>query len=114
MNVFDDLRGRYRDRLTAAGLPATTDPAANVPMVLVDIPDITAVEGKGALTCVLPVRIVVPAPGDATAATALLDALETVLETIPSPTLAQADTYGPGELPAYTVTYTVTVPHPRC
>lgn len=114
MSVFADLRAEWVAKLAAAGVEATRDPNANVPMVLVQPVTVTGTEGIGAWTGELVVSIVVPPPGDAAAVTALEDRLEAVLVTYPSPTSAVPGTYGPGELPAYTVTYPVTIPNPNC
>lgn len=115
MSVFDDVRTLYRDKLAAAGLgDVTTDPAANVPFVLVDAITITGTQGVGAWTATLPIRIVVGPPGDAAALAALQDRLQVVLTTFPAPTSAVPETFGPRDLPAYTVTYPVTVPNPNC
>lgn len=115
MTVFAELRETYRAKLAAAGaLDVTTDPNANVPMVLVDAVTVTGSEGVGAWTGELAIRIVVPPPGDAAALEALQDRLELVLTTFPTPITATPGLFGPRDLPAYTVTYRVTVPKPNC
>ena len=115
MSVFSELREQYRDKLAAAGLDqATTDPAANVPFVLVDAITVARPAGVGGWDGTLAVRLVTGPPGDGAALAALEDWLQVVLTTLPSPTSAVPDTYGPRELPAYTVTYPVTVPNPNC
>jgi hypothetical protein len=115
VTVFGDLRAEYAAKLVAAGADmATTDPGANVPMVLIQPVTITGTQGVGAWTGDLVVSIVVPPPGDADAGAALEALLQVVLTTFPAPTSAVPGTYGPTELPAYTVTYPVTVPNPNC
>lgn len=115
MSVFGDLRAEWVGKLRAAGVAdATDDPNANVPFVLVQPVTVTGTEGIGAWTGELVVSIVVPPPGDAVAVAALEDRLQAVLVTFPAPSSAVPGTYGPGELPAYTVTYPVTVPNPNC
>ena len=114
MSAFGELRETWAGKLTAAGLPATTDPNANVPFVLVDAVTVTGTEGIGAWTGTLPVRLVMPPPGDGAALARLEDWLQTVLVTLPGPLDAVPDVYGPREAPSYTVTYRVTVPNPNC
>ena len=50
----------------------------------------------------------------AAAVAALEERLQTVLVTLPGHSGAVPGTYGPKDLPAYTVTYPVTVPNPNC
>ena len=115
MNVFGDLRADYAGKLAAAGLTnVTTDPNALVPFVLVD-----AISGPGTGAGVggwqgnLPIRIVAAPPGDGPTLAGLEEQLQVVLVTLGAAPFS-ADTYGPKELPAYTVTYPVTVPNPNC
>lgn len=113
MSAFSDVRADYAGKLTAAGLDGVTlDPAANVPYVLVDA--ITVIAGAGyGWSSQLPIRIVVPGPGDANALAALEDRLEVVLRTLGG-TSAVPDVHGPTDLPCYVVTYDVDVPNPDC
>jgi hypothetical protein len=116
MNTFGQTRADYAGKLTAAGLAGVTlDPAALPPFVLVDLVTVDRVVGVGAWGASLPVKIVVPPPGDAAAADALETALETVLRTLgfapASPTLYRG---ADKECPAYVVTYPVDVPNPDC
>jgi hypothetical protein len=114
VSAFSDVRADYAGKLAAAGVTGVTvDPAANVPMVLVDAITVTGASGVGAWAGQLPIRIVVPAPGDAGALAALEDLLEAVLVTLGGAPAAP-DTYGPTELPSYTVTYPVSVNNPNC
>lgn len=114
MSTFSNVRQARADLLTAAGLTdVTLDPAANVPMVLVDAITVRAAAGVGGWTGELPVRIVVPGPGNADALAMLEDRLEVVLATLGGAP-AVPETYGPTELPAYTVTYPVDIPNPNC
>lgn len=118
---FDTLRADIAGKLTAAlavyGLePATLDPATVPPFVLVDLPSVVRSEGIGSWGCDLPVRIVVPPPGDVAAAAALLDRLEVVLRTL-GYAPAVPDEYRVGDrtpAPSYTVTVPVSVPNPDC
>lgn len=114
MSAFGDVRADYAGKLTAAGLTAVTlDPAALPPFVLVDAITVDRAEGIGGWASRLPIRLVVPVPGDAAALAALETMLETVLVTLGAAP-AVPDTYGPNELPSYTVTYPVSVPNPNC
>lgn len=115
MTVFADLRDAYRGKLaaTALGDQATTDPGAGVPYVLVDAVTVTGAAGVGGWTGTLPIRCVVPGPGDAVALAALEAMVETVLVTLGAAP-AIPDTYGPTDLPAYVITYPVDLPNPNC
>lgn len=114
MSTFHDVRAEVAGKLTAAGVPdVTLDPAANVPYVLVDAITVTGSAGYGGWTGTLPVRIVVPPPGNAAALAALEDRLELVLVAlggIPS----DPGVIGPTEAPAYTVSVPVDIPNPNC
>lgn len=115
MTVFGDLRAGMVAELVAAGVgDVTLNPNANVPFVLVQPVTVTGTEGVGAWSGELVVSIVVPPPGDAVAGDALEERLQAVLTTFPAVISAVPGTYGPNELPAYTVTYPVTVPNPNC
>jgi hypothetical protein len=119
MSVFGDIRGELAGKLAAAGLPATTDPGALVPFVLVDLvrsPNPAA--GSLAIwPSVVPVKIVAGPPGDAAAAAWLEESLQTVLATC-GPAPFAPDTYtgatGDLRLPMYEITYPVNIPNPNC
>lgn len=116
MTVFGDVRETYRAKLAAGftdGTVVTTDPAALPPYVLVDAITVLGAAGVGSWSATLPIRCVVPGPGDATALAALEAQLETVLATCGG-AAAVPDTHGPTDLPAYVVTYPVNVPNPTC
>jgi hypothetical protein len=115
VTVFSDLVDELLGKLTAAGLPATADPTAGVPFVLVDLLTVTAAVGVGAWAVTVPVRCVVPPPGDVAARQALEQAVETVLVTLGA-ARAEPGTYRQGDkdLPAYTITYPLQVPNPNC
>jgi hypothetical protein len=116
MTVFGELRETYRAKLAAAfgdGTNVTTDPGALVPYVLVDAVTVVGSAGVGGWTGRLPIRCVVPAPGDAVALAALETMLETVLVTLGGAP-ATPETSGPTDLPAYVVTYPVEIPNPNC
>jgi hypothetical protein len=102
------------DRLTTA-LPTVTvtrDPAGIVlPCLFVDIPTITS-RGMGSITFTAPVRIIVPGPGDLTAAELLLELVTDVLDACGEAeaepgTFAQAE--GAPALPCMTVTTTISI-----
>lgn len=120
-SVFDTVRADVAAKLTAALAvydlePATLDPATLPPFVLVDLLSVTRAEGIGGWGCDLPIRIVVPPPGDVVAAAALGDRLEVVLRTL-GYCPAVPDEYRVGDrtpAPSYTVTYPVSVPNPDC
>lgn len=116
MNAFTTARETIAGKLTAAGVDGVTiDPAALAPFVLVDLVTVDRPSGVGAWGATLPVKIVVPPPGDAAAAAALEATLELVLRTLgyapASPTIYRA---GDKEHPAYTLTYPVDIANPDC
>ena len=116
MTVFGELRETYRAKLAAAfadGTVVTTDPGALAPYVLVDAVTVTGTAGVGTWNATLPVRCVVPGPGDANALAALEELVETVLVTCGGAP-AVPESYGPTDLPAYVVTYPVLLANPNC
>ncbi len=125
MSAFHDARVDVAGKLTAAGIPAVTlDPANVPPFVLVDmVTRHLAPEGVGAVRCELPVRVVVPPPGDTHALAALEDVLEAVLRVVGWSVPFTAEPYelgartadgDPVACPAYTVTLPVSIPNPDC
>lgn len=117
MSVFGDARATIAGKLTAAGLAGvTTDPAALPPFVLVDLVTLDRAVGVGAWGGSVPVKIVVPPPGDAAAGEALETALEVVVATLGFAPAVPGVYRGAGdrELPAYTLTYPVDIPNPNC
>lgn len=125
MNGFTALRDELLGKLTAAAITVadtpvtiTTDPAANVPpFVLVGLITTAAADGLRAWKGTLPVTIAVPPPGDAVAAATLEDLLEDVYLAIGFAP-ARPGPYSAGEntttLPAYVLTYPVSIPNPNC
>lgn len=115
VSAFGDRRAELVDKLAAAGLPATGDPAALPPFVLVDLCTVNRSSGVGAWGASVPVRCVVPPPGDATAAAGLEAMLELVLRTLGyAPASPSTFTAGGKECPAYTLTYPTDIPNPDC
>ena len=117
MTVFGDVRADMAAKLTAAGLTnVTLDPAALPPFVLVDLATVDTAQGVGAWGATVPVKVVIPPPGDAAGAAALEAGLEVVLTTLGfARAVPGRYTTGDGkELPSYTCTYAVQVPNPNC
>lgn len=119
MSVFGDVRADMAAKLTAAGVAGVTlDPAANPPFVLVDLVTLDGPpSGIGVWPGTVAIKLVVPPPGDAKAATALEDTLEAVLRTLGrAPAYPETYTAGPGsaECPSYRLLYPVHVPNPDC
>jgi hypothetical protein len=108
-DAWDDLAGK----LTAAGVPATTDPRAVPPFVLVSVPDVPRAAGIGGWDASYPIWIVSTPPDDATQARWRLTQLETVYRTLGFAP-AHRDTWGDRDCPAYVVAYPRTVPNPDC
>jgi hypothetical protein len=115
MSGFADVRAEIAGKLAAAEVVATLDPRAQVPCVLVDLPRVTGSQGIGGWTVEVPIMILAPPPGDADAATWMLDELEPVMTVYPG-ALADPRTvnHAGGDCPAYVVTVTATVPNPNC
>ena len=115
---FGAARLELARRLEAAGLTGVTiDPAAGVPFVLVDLITLTPpAQGIGAWPGTVPIRIVVPPPGNLEAAAALEAATFVVVATLGfAPATPTTYTTGAGQdCPAYELTYPVTVPNPDC
>lgn len=117
MTVFDDALDDLVAKLAAAGLPATRDPAANPPMVLVDLVARLTAFTLGAWSGEVEIKAIAPPPGDLAASRALHGYLETTLRTLGPPRSAFASTVlnGAGkEAPAYVVTYPVEFSNPDC
>lgn len=116
MSTFSDARNELVGKLAAAGLDGVTlDPAALPPFVLVDLVSINRTEGVGAWGGTVPIKIVVPPPGDAAAGEALESALQTVLQTLGfAPAFPGTVSSGNRDCPAYTVSYPISIPNPNC
>ena len=72
-------------KLTAAGVEnVTLDPRGSL-CVLVDLPEITGLEGVGGWSATYTIKLIVAPPGDLDALGWLLDQLEPVLVTFPAP-----------------------------
>ena len=112
-----EQRAAMADRIVAAGLAGTVDPAALPPMVLVDAGRWRAASGIGAWTVEIPVRCIVNPPGDAAALTALEAMVEGVLAAL-GWAAADPGVWAPhpnvDPIPAYTLTYTTDIPNPAC
>jgi len=112
-----DARADMAAKLTAAGATATTDPAHLAPMVLIDAGRWRAASGVGGWDVDIPVRCVVPPPGDAAALAALEAMVETVLATL-GWAAAEPGVWAPSSnadaIPTYTLTYSTQIPNPSC
>jgi hypothetical protein len=108
MSVFDDVREEIKATLETAGLTKVTlDPRGQPPMILVDAPSLVETEHAGATwTVTVPVRIIHPPPGDATALGWMLTQLEPVMLALGAAS-ARSGTYALDnnkDQPAFTVT----------
>lgn len=117
-NAFDAARYDLAAKLDAVADPGlvTMDPAALTPFVLVDLVTVDGAAGYGGWSATIPVKIVVPPPGDLAAAAALGDLLELVLRTLGAAP-AQPGTYTTGagvDCPAYVVAYPADIANPDC
>lgn len=113
MNAFGDVRAELAAKLVAAGAPATTDPRASPPAVIIEPARVDAASGIGAWSCVIPVVIYSPPPGDAASLAWLETELQRCLVTLG---FARADytTGGLKDVPLYRLEYVLDVPNPTC
>ncbi len=100
------------DRLTDAGIPASGDPGALAPVVLVALPTIPpSVIGAPTVDVQFPIVCIHPPPGNTEARRWLLDTASAVLDALtPCSAAAAPGTYGDPPQPAYTVTVTGSLP----
>ena len=115
MNVFEEERQAIAGKLTAAGVAnVTLDPRGALPCCLVDLPEITGLEGIGGWSAVYTVKLIVAPPGDLDALGWLLDQLEPVLVTFPAPAEPTTVDHGGKECPSYVVTLNRSIANPNC
>jgi len=104
--------------ITAAGEPATLNPVGNPPMILVDAGTWESASGVGAWDVSIPVRCIVPPPGDADALGALEAMVEHVLSAlgwaVAEPASWAPSPATPHPMPCYTLTYRRQIPNPDC
>lgn len=117
MTSLGAARAEMAAAITAAGQPGTTDPTAQTPLVLVDAGMYTAASGVGAWNVTVPVRCVVPGPGNADALAALEAMVEAVLGVL-GWAAAEPGTWAPAPnvaaMPCYTLAYSRLIPNPAC
>jgi len=116
VSAFGDHRADIAGKLTAAGVPGVTlNPSALPPFVLVGLVQLSEAQGVGGWAGTMPVTAVAPPPGDAAAAAALEDTAELVLRTLGFAPLVP-DTYDAAgkSVPAYVLTYPVSITNPDC
>jgi hypothetical protein len=117
--VFDTARETMAGKLTAElppEVPATLDPSASPPFVLVDLPRVDGAVGVGGWSTQLRVVIAVPPPGDYAASVQLLALLEIVFRTlgcVPADPFLYTTNAGK-DLPAYELAYRVDIDNPDC
>ena len=116
MNGFTDTRAEIAGKLLAAGVTnPTLNPAASPPCTLVGLGTVDRAAGVGAWGASIPVRILVPPPGDAAAAAELETQLELVLLTLGyAPAVPTYATVGAVDVPCYELTYPRDIPNPNC
>lgn len=113
MSAANDVRHDLAGKLAAAGLPATTDPRAVAPFVLVGEPTMLGPVGIGGWTLEVPVHVVAPAPGDEASLEWRLEQAEAVCRVVGADAYTP-DVYGAGDLPAYLVRVLADVTNPDC
>jgi hypothetical protein len=117
---FADARAELAGKLAAAGVTnPTLNPAASPPCTLIGGARSggRGSVGVGAWPAVIPVRILVPPPGDGAALAALEHELELVLRTLGyaeyTDTTYRHSTAGQ-DLPCYELAYPRDIPNPDC
>lgn len=113
MSVFQDVRLELVDKLRAAGVEATANPAVTPPCVLIGVPVVTAAQGVGGWAGEFPVWIISPPPDSAQGLAWRLDQLEACYRSIGFAP-AYVDSWGDRDAPAYLLTYPRTVTNPDC
>lgn len=110
-----DAAEQLAGKLTAAGIPATIDPAALPPMVLVDLVYPDAAAGVGGWRCRLAVKIVAAPPLDLTGRRWLEGTWVDVLRVLgfASGAPLQYDA-GAKTCPGVTLTYPLEIANPDC
>jgi hypothetical protein len=109
----NDHRQTLWGKVAGTGLPATTDPRAVPPFVLVGEPSYDEAVGVGGWRCTFPVHVVAPPPSDDAALAWRLEAVEAVYGACGFAP-AYPDVYGTTDLPAYLIRYTADIPNPAC
>jgi hypothetical protein len=110
MGALNDITAQIVQDLETAGLTVITDPRELRPNVaLVEPPRVTGVSANLS-RCEWDVNVCATPPGDATAVAALLDLVDTIIETVPV-TTASPGVFSTGnqELPSYTCTIQYTI-----
>ena len=117
VTAMGDERAAMAAALTTSGAPGTINPVDLPPMVLVDAGRWETSAGVGGWDVVIPVRCVVPPPGDADALAALESMVEDVLAVL-GWAAAEPGTWAPAStvtpVPCYTLTYRRQIPNPTC
>lgn len=113
MSAFEDVRAELVGKLLGGGVPATLNPHATPPFVLVGPPTVAAAAGIGGWSTTFPVWIVSPPPDNQAGLVWRLDQLERVYAALGFGP-AYPDRWGERDAPAYLVTYPRTVSNPSC
>ncbi len=113
MSAANDHRHDLAAKLVAAGVPATTDPRAVAPAVILGEPSMLGAVGVGGWMIEYPVHVVSPSPGDEASLNWRLDQAEMVCRVVGADNYTP-DNYGTGDLPAYLVRVVADVTNPDC
>ena len=111
---LNDERANIAAALTSAGVKASTDPRAQVPVVVVSSPTVLGPVGIGAWSVEYPVHVLGVPPGNAETLDWLLQALEGVLGVFPGQAVPRTIEHAGQDVPAYVVTVTRSVSNPNC
>jgi len=100
--------------LSAVGVPATTDPRAPVPTVLIGSPTVLGAVGIGAWDVEYPINVLGTPPGNSESLDWMLAQLELVLGVYPGPARPTTIEHAGADVPAYVLTVTRSVNNPNC
>lgn len=97
------------EQIAETGVRVTADPrTVQIPGVLVEPPSLT-VNGRHIVELRFPIIALAPPPGNADAVRALLEIADTIAANVDNVTGGDPSTWGDKDLPAYTLTATVTL-----
>jgi len=101
-------------KLTANGVPCSTDPKVTTPAVLVGSPTVVGSQGIGGWQVEFPIQILGTPPGNEQSLDWMLDQLEMALAIFPGSAFPRVVDHAGGECPAYVLTVVQSVANPNC
>lgn len=114
MSNLNTIRAEIAGKLTANGVPCSTDPKVTVPAVLVGAPTVLGNEGIGGWRVEYPIQIMGTPPGNEQSLAWMLDALEAALVVFPGSASPRTIDHNGADVPAYVLTVNQFVANPNC